>query len=96
MKNIFEAVNKLKNNLESINKVLIVKLRGLGDAVLATPTIKSIKELLPKVSVSTLTFNFCKPIFENNPYIENAYGISGDVEKKELLKTLNHLNRENF
>jgi ADP-heptose:LPS heptosyltransferase len=87
---------QIENNLENLNKVLIIKLRGLGDGVLATTTIKNIKQLLPKVSVSTLTFNFCKPIFENNPYLENIYGVSGEVEKKELQVLLGHLNQENF
>jgi ADP-heptose:LPS heptosyltransferase len=87
---------QIENNLENINKVLIIKLRGLGDGVIATTTIKNIKQLLPRVLVSTLTFNFCKPIFENNPYLENIYGISGEPEKKELKKLLDHLNQENF
>jgi ADP-heptose:LPS heptosyltransferase len=82
-------------HLPDIKKVLIIKCRGLGDAVLATPTIKNLKILAPHVSISVITLNFCKPIFENNPHIDALYGLSGTTETAEtnqLIKTLNTQN----
>ena len=73
---------QIENNISSIKKILVIKVRGLGDAVVATPVIKNLKTLIPNVSISVLTFNFCKPLFENNPNIDELYGLS---EKPEAL-----------
>ena len=87
---------QIERNLDSIKNVLIIKLRGLGDAVLGTPVIKNIKILMPEVRISVVTFNFSKPIFENNPHIEKINGISGHPKPSELKKLIKDLNAQNY
>ena len=87
---------QIKDRLSSVKKILIIKLRGLGDAVLATPVIQNINKLMPSVSISILTFNFCKPIFENNPHLEKIYGLSGKAERGELSQLVGQLSQKNF
>ena len=87
---------QIERNLDSIKNVLIIKLRGLGDAVLGTPVIKNIKNLMPEVRISVVTFNFSKPIFENNPHIEKINGISGHPKPSELKKLVKDLNAQNY
>jgi heptosyltransferase III len=87
---------QIKDQRNSIKKILIIKLRGLGDVVLATPVIKNIKKFMPGVSISMLTFNFCKPILENNPHLESLYGLSGEADKGELSQLVSQLSRKNF
>ena len=87
---------QIKDQRNSIKKILIIKLRGLGDVVLATPVIKNINKFMPGVSISMLTFNFCKPILENNPHLEALYGLSGEVDKGELSQLVSQLSRKNF
>jgi len=87
---------QIERNLDSIKNILIIKLRGLGDAVLGTPVIKNIKNLMPEVRISVVTFNFSKPIFENNPHIEKINGISGHPKPSELKKLVKDLNAQNY
>jgi ADP-heptose:LPS heptosyltransferase len=87
---------QIKDQRNSIKKILIIKLRGLGDVVLATPVIKNINKFMPGVSISMLTFNFCKPILENNPHLESLYGLSGEADKGELSQLVSQLSRKNF
>jgi len=87
---------QIKDQRNSIKKILIIKLRGLGDVVLATPVIKNIKKFMPGVSISMLTFNFCKPVLENNPHLESLYGLSGEADKGELSQLVSQLSRKNF
>ena len=87
---------QIENNISSIKKILVIKVRGLGDAVVATPVIKNLKTLIPNVSISVLTFNFCKPLFENNPNIDGLYGLSEKPEALELKKTSATLSDHNF
>jgi ADP-heptose:LPS heptosyltransferase len=87
---------QIKDQLSSVKKILIIKLRGMGDAVIATSVIKNINILMPGVSISVLTFNFCKPIFKNNPHLETVYGLSGQASKSDISKVTNQLNQIKF
>jgi len=87
---------QIKDRLNSVKKILIIKLRGLGDAVIATTVIRNINKLMPGISISVLTFNFCKPLFENNPHLEAIYGLPGEPDKGELSRLASRLSRKNF
>jgi len=87
---------KIEDNLDCVEKILIIKLRGLGDAVLGTPVLKNIKKLMPNVSISMVTFNFSKPIFQNNPHIDELYGISGQPKPSELNNLIKVLNSKKY
>jgi heptosyltransferase III len=87
---------QIQDQLSSVKKVLVIKLRGLGDAVIATSVIKNLNMMMPDVSISILTFNFCKPIFENNPRIKSIYGLSGESSKSELSQLAKKLSKKKF
>ena len=87
---------QIADNRATIKKILVIKLRGLGDAVLATPVLKNLKYFMPHASISVLTFNFCKPLFENNPNINSLYGLSEKPKSSELKKIANILSAQNF
>jgi ADP-heptose:LPS heptosyltransferase len=87
---------QIADHRDAIKKVLVIKVRGLGDAVLATPVLKNIKALMPNVSTSVLTFNFCKSLFEKNPNISEVYSVSGDPSSDELKQITNTLNEQKF
>jgi ADP-heptose:LPS heptosyltransferase len=87
---------QIADNSATIKKILVIKLRGLGDAVLATPVLENLKYFMPNVSISVLTFNFCKPLFENNPNINSLYGLSGKPKASELKKIANILSAYGF
>ena len=83
----------LQKNLNTFRKILVIKTRGLGDAFIATPVLKAIKHGLPKIKLSVLTYDHCKPIFFNNPNVDHLYGISpnpSNAELNKIIKTLNH------
>ena len=87
---------QIKDQLSSIKKILIIKLRGMGDAVIVTSVIKNINTLMPGISISVLTFNFCKPIFENNPHLEAVYGLSEEASASDISKVSNQLSQRKF
>ena len=87
---------QIENNLDSIKNILIIKLRGLGDAVLGTPVIKNISTLMPGTRLSVVTFNFSKPIFENNPRVEEIIGIPGSPKPIELKNVVKYLNAKKY
>ena len=86
----------IKDQRSFIKKILVIKVRGLGDAVLATPVLKNLKIDMPSVSISVLTFNFCKPLFENNPNVNQIYGLPDKPKVSELKKMKSILSANNF
>ena len=57
---------------------------------------KNIKKLMPNVSISVVTFNFSKPIFENNPHVDELFGISGNPDSSELNALIKILNSQKY
>lgn len=87
---------QIKEHRDLIQKILVIKVRGLGDAVLASPVLKNLKCFMPNVSISVLTFNFCKPLFENNPNIDQIYGLSEKPKSSELKKIIKNLSANDY
>ncbi len=86
----------LKSNLNKLNEILVIKTRGIGDACIATPVLKAIKLGLPKIKLSVLTYNHCKPVYVNNPNVDALYGISPNPKKNEIKKLIKVLNNQKF
>lgn len=55
-----------------IKKVLIVDLNFMGDMLMSSPAIKSLWECTG-AQIDVLVYDFCKPILEANPYVDNIY-----------------------
>lgn len=80
----------------SPRRILVVKLRDIGDNVLATPLCKSIKQSFPQASLSVLSWSYSLPVFENNPNIDKLYGLSKNAGPEEVDKIVKQLNALDF
>ena len=86
----------LQNNLDSLNHILIIKLRDIGDNILATPLIRNLKQYLPQASISILTWSYSLPVFEGNPHTYRLFGISKDPSPSEINTLIDELNSMKF
>ncbi len=87
---------KLRDDLSVIKKILVVKLRDIGDNILCTPLIHNLKHHLPKVSIFVLTWSYSKPVFENNPHIDQLFSLTKEAPYTDVKKLLDQLNSFNF
>ena len=87
---------KLRDNLSVLKKILVIKLRDIGDNILCTPLIHNLKHHLPESSIYVLTWSYSKAVFENNPHIDQLFGLEKDNPFKDIKKLLNQLNSSNF
>jgi predicted lipopolysaccharide heptosyltransferase III len=55
-----------------VRKVLLVRLRSIGDTVLATPSIFALKRFLPNVTVDILVEDWVAPLLNNHPHVDNV------------------------
>jgi predicted lipopolysaccharide heptosyltransferase III len=58
-------------------KILLVRLRSIGDTVLATPSVFALKRFLPDVEVDILVEDWVAPVLNNHPYIDNVIVLEG-------------------
>lgn len=55
-----------------VRKILVIRLRSIGDTVLATPSLAALKRFLPRVQVDILVENWVAPLLDHHPYIDNV------------------------
>ena len=60
-------------DFNNINKILIVRLSSLGDILLSTPLVRSIKKKFPHVTIDYLLREEYKDVLINNPYINRLF-----------------------
>ncbi|MCA1578249.1 MAG: glycosyltransferase family 9 protein [Acidobacteria bacterium] len=57
---------------EAVRRVLVVRLRSIGDTVLATPSVFALKRFLPHAQVDILVEDWVAPLLENHPHVDNV------------------------
>lgn len=55
-----------------VRKILLVRLRSIGDTVLATPSIAALKRFLPHVEVDILVEDWVAPLLSHHPHVSNV------------------------
>lgn len=75
----------LKNRLPADPRVLIVVLRRIGDVLLATPLIRSLRRACPNATIDVLVFDGTAGVVEGNPDVNNVISIP---ERPALLAAL--------
>ena len=55
-----------------VRKVLVVRLRSIGDTVLATPSLFALKRFLPNAQVDIIVEDWVAPVLDNHPHVDNV------------------------
>jgi heptosyltransferase-2 len=78
-------------DLSKKNKILIIRLSSLGDILLTTPFIRSIKNQYPAIKIDMIVRNEYADAIKLNPNISQKFYFTRDDEKnKEIIKKLNY------
>jgi len=59
----------------TVHKVLLVRLRSIGDSVLATPSAFALKRFLPRIQVDILVEDWVAPLLDHHPHITNVLAL---------------------
>jgi ADP-heptose:LPS heptosyltransferase len=81
----------IANNLDKIKNILIIKLGGTGDVILATPVIRNFKKIIPQANIHVLVLNGAESLLNNNPYIDSTTTINFDAKTQEIKEISNML-----
>ena len=79
-------------------KVLIIRLKQIGDAVLALPVCTTLRKSIPHAEIHFLVYQHIAPLFENHPAIDKLVVITPRQRKNKLafFHKLKELRAENY
>lgn len=81
-------------NLKSLEKILIIRLSSLGDILLTTPIIRSLKNSYPNLKINFLLRQKYNDVLTQNPYLSKIFFYESGNESYQNL--LDSLKQENF
>lgn len=61
---------------KTVERVLVVRLRSIGDTVLATPSLFALKRFLPHVQIDMLVEDWVAPVLEGHPHVDNIIAVA--------------------
>ncbi len=80
-------------SLESIRRVLVTRLRFLGDVIMTTPMLETLREVLPNASIEYLTYPQFAPVLDKNPNIDRIITMPAKASLVKTLEIVNALRR---
>ena len=51
-------------------KILVIRLQGVGDVILATPTVRALRKSFPEAQIHFLTYPINEPLLRHNPHLD--------------------------
>jgi len=86
---------KISNiDLSKVKRILVIKLRAVGDVLLTTPVIRNLKENFPEAEIDFLTEPLSEDILKSNSFLNNL--IVFGRREKGYLKFLLSLKKKNY
>ena len=68
---------------DAVQRVLVLRLRSIGDTVLATPSLFALKRFLPHAEIDILVEDWVAPLLANHPHVNNVIELErGGVTKR--------------
>ncbi|HLL77013.1 MAG TPA: glycosyltransferase family 9 protein [Pyrinomonadaceae bacterium] len=67
-----------------VRRVLVVRLRSIGDAVLATPALHALRRFLPHAEIDLLLEDWVAPLLENSPDVDRVVTVERDSLKSRI------------
>lgn len=79
---------------KTVERVLVVRLRSIGDTVLATPSLFALKRFLPHATIDILVEDWVAPLLESHPDIDNVITVrKGHAASRALVARRLRANR---
>lgn len=67
-----ESLAPARWSWQNVERVLVVRLRSIGDTVLSTPSLFALKRFLPNATIDILLEDWVAPVLEGFPHVDNV------------------------
>ena len=85
-----------KNHLAAIGKILVVRLSSIGDIILTTPLLRSLRNAYPEAHITYLTKKPFEELLSGSPHIDELITFESGEGLKGLKKIKHHLRRQRY
>ncbi len=85
-----------KNKVAAPNRILAIKFSSIGDIVLTTSPIKTLKNIFPNAKIDIITRSDFVPLLEGLKYIDNIISFERSAGFGKLIKTGKWINNSNY
>ncbi len=81
-----ESLAPARWDWSKVRKVLVIRLRSIGDTVLSTPSLFALRRFLPEAQIDILVEDWVAPVLDDHPHIDNVIvmGRGGFVSRARL------------
>lgn len=79
-------------NLSKLNKILIIRLSSLGDILLTTPLIRTLKSIHPELSIDFIVRSEYEDVIKHNPNLNKIITIKRDYKTNSIREEI-HKNK---
>lgn len=86
----------MRQDQQSINKILIITLSNLGDVLLTTPVVYTLRKQFPNSRISVMVGPRAKEVFENDPFVNEIIIFDKKSKLSQKLKLAFFVKKENF
>lgn len=80
---------------KNVNRVLIVRLRSIGDTVLCTPSLVALRRFLPDARIDVLLEDWAAPVLEGFEAVDNVLIVKKD-DLKSSVRTALEIRRNHY
>ncbi len=84
----------MKVDWKSVNKILVIRLRSIGDTVLSTPTLRKLREALPHAKIHVLLEDWVAPVLEGFDEVDEIITVSKSLTSR--VATAHRLRKESY
>ncbi len=74
---------------KNVKRVLVVRMRSIGDTVLSTPSLIALRRFLPDAQIDILLEDWVAPVLEDFDAVDNALSVSRKSQKSRIETALN-------
>lgn len=86
-------MNHIPDTLASVRRVLVTRLRWLGDVVMSTPMLEALREALPQTSIEYLAYTPFAPALEGHPACDRVLALPPKAGPAATLSVVRELRR---
>ena len=79
-----ENISKSAIDWSKVRRVLVVRLRSIGDTVLATPSLIALKRFLPGAQIDVLLEDWVAPVLDGFREVDNVLTVSRESKKSRI------------
>jgi len=90
-----ENISKSEIDWSKVRRVLVVRLRSIGDTVLSTPSLIALRRFLPDAQIDILLEDWIAPVLDGFDAVDNVLTISRN-DKKSRLETALKIRRNKY